>query len=156
MAMESIRLELTEGTSWLSRKIVKHEMNRHASLLETVKKREEQYRDSLGWLDVEEWAGEEWLSKCEKLAAYVKERADVLVVVGIGGSNQAARAVAEAIGEKSSVKLVFSGNNISADDICSVVKQLEDKRVFINVIAKNFETLEPGINPGLVPPERAF
>lgn len=143
--MESIRLELTEGTSWLSRKIVKHEMNRHASLLETVKKREEQYRDSLGWLDVEEWAGEEWLSKCEKLAAYVKERADVLVVVGIGGSNQAARAVAEAIGEKSSVKLVFSGNNISADDICSVVKQLEDKRVFINVIAKNFETLEPGI-----------
>lgn len=145
MDMESIRLELTDGTSWLSRKIVKNKMSSYTSLLETVKKREEQYRDSLGWLDVEEWAGEEWLSKCEKLATYVKERADVLVVVGVGGSNQAARAVAEAIGEKSSVKLVFSGNNISANDICRVVKELENKRVFINVIAKNFETLEPGI-----------
>lgn len=145
-AMKDLKLELVGEGSWLDQEEIKAEIKRNAALLEAVKKGEEQYKDSLGWLDTEKWAGEAWLDKYQKLADRVKANADILVVVGIGGSNQAARAVTEAIGERGSVKIVYAGNNISADSMNKVLKSLEGKRTYINVIAKNFETLEPGVS----------
>ena len=38
-------------------------------VLERVQKGEAAYADSLGWLHVDEWAGEEVLSRIEQLAA---------------------------------------------------------------------------------------
>lgn len=114
-------------------------------LLERVKRGEEKYAGSLGWLDVEEWAGAAWLERYEALAAQVRERADALVVIGIGGSNQAARAMISALGSRSGVEIVWAGNSLSAHSITQVLRRLEGKSVYIDVIAKNFETLEPGI-----------
>ena len=143
--MEAFKLSLTDGAGWLSEKEIAGEMARHAKLLESVKQGEAAYRESLGWLDVEAWGGEPWLSRYEALAREVKAKADVLVVIGIGGSNQAARAVVDAIGEKSNVKIVWAGNSISAYEINAVLREIRGKSVYIDVIAKNFETLEPGI-----------
>lgn len=118
----------------------------NSSVLDRAKRGEPEYKDSLGWLDVNEWAGQPWLGRCQTLAREVQSHADVLVVVGIGGSNQAARAVVDAIGEKNGgIHIVWAGNNISANSIKEVLKQLDGKSVYVNVIAKNFETLEPGI-----------
>ena len=117
----------------------------YQALLTAVSNGEAEYAQSLGWLQVEEWAGEEWLSRYEAVAARVQANADVLVVVGIGGSNQGARAVIDCIGSKSTVDILWAGNTISAHSMNAVLAQLEGKRVYINVIAKNFETLEPGI-----------
>lgn len=115
-------------------------------LLKRVASGDAVYSQSLGWHSVKEWAGDEWLQKYETLGEKVRKEADALVVVGIGGSNQAARAVYEALGGKSSTEIIWAGNTISADSIVSVLKSLESKKnVYIDVIAKNFETLEPGI-----------
>ena len=116
-----------------------------APILDRVKAGEQKYRESLGWHDVEEWAGETWLSRYEELAEFVKKNADALVVIGVGGSNQAARAVYEALEPADGVELIWAGNSISAHSIQSVLRSLAGKRVYIDVIAKNFETLEPGI-----------
>lgn len=116
------------------------------SALHTVQKGEEKYSQSLGWHNVSEWAGEEWLEKYETLASKINKEADAFVVIGIGGSNQAARAVYEALGQKNGTEIIWAGNSISADSIMSVLKSLENKKnVYIDCIAKNFETLEPGI-----------
>lgn len=143
--MEDLGIQLVDNSAWLDPSDIARAMEENSSYLDLVKFGEEHYKESLGWLDVEEWAGDKWLTVYQKLAAEVQKKADVLVVVGIGGSNQAARAVVDAIGEKSSVRIVWAGNNISADSICNVIKEIEGKSVYINVIAKNFETLEPGI-----------
>lgn len=143
--MEEFKISLADDSGLLTEEEITAEMAKHADLLEQVKKGEEAYRDTLGWLDVTTWAGEAWLSRYEALAEKVRREADVLVVIGIGGSNQAARAVVDAIGEKGDTKIVWAGNSISAFEINAVLDSIRGKRVYIDVIAKNFETLEPGI-----------
>lgn len=136
---------VVDGSGILDLEKVRDKMGTEASLLKEALKGHDAYRDSLGWLDPEEWAGEEWLNRYEQLAQNVQNNADVMVVIGIGGSNQGARALIDAIGEKGNTRIVWGGNSISAYEINQVLKQLDGKRVYINVIAKNFETLEPGI-----------
>lgn len=103
------------------------------------------YQDSLGWLNVSEWAGEAALTNIIEKADKVRIDADVFVLVGVGGSNQAARAVIEALQNFNGPEILYAGNNISAHYVNQLLKKLEGKSVYINVIAKNFETLEPGI-----------
>jgi glucose-6-phosphate isomerase len=143
--MKEISMELIDGSSWLSPEEIASGVEEYASYLDEVKYGEKQYEENLGWLDVEEWAGEKWITYYQKLAADVRKNADVFVVIGIGGSNQAARAVVDAIGETGPVTIVWAGNSISADSIRNVLQELKGKSVYINLIAKNFETLEPGI-----------
>lgn len=143
--MQEFRLTVTDLSNLLPEEKIHQAMMEQAGILEKAKEGEAFYQESLGWLDVDEWAGDAWLDRYEALAREVQSNADVLVVVGIGGSNQAARAVVDAIGERSNVDIVWAGNSISAHSVCQVLKQLEGKSVYVNVIAKNFETLEPGI-----------
>lgn len=145
LEMGELKLCLRDPLGSLQEKEIASCMNANRDLLERVKKGEKEYRDSLGWLNVENWAGQQWLRRYQELAQKVQQKADVMAVIGIGGSNQAARAVIDAIGEKSNVHIVWAGNSISAHSICEVLKELDGKSVYINVIAKNFETLEPGI-----------
>lgn len=137
--------QIIDNTGILSEEEILANMQNYSSLYDAVKLGEERYADSLGWLCPEIWAGDEWMNTYKSYAKEVQDNADVLVVIGIGGSNQAARAVVDSIGEKGKTKIVWAGNSISAYEINTVLKSIEGKSVYINVIAKNFETLEPGI-----------
>lgn len=77
-------------------------------------------------------------------AEEVRQDADVFVIVGVGGSNQAARAMIEALPQPNGPKIIYLGNTLSPHYIRQMLERLEGKSVYINVIAKNFETLEPG------------
>ena len=115
------------------------------NFLETCLKGEECYSGSLGWLDIDKWAGDVSLKIIEKLAENIRKRDEVFVLIGVGGSNNAARSVIEAIGDKSGTKVVYAGNNLSPYMMNQVLEQIRGKNFSINVIAKNFETLEPGL-----------
>ena len=143
--MEELTFSLSDGTGKLPEREITAAVAENAWVLDTVKAGEEAYRDSTGWMNVDDWAGESWLDRYEALAQQVRREADTLVVIGIGGSNQAARAVVDAIGEKGGTKIVWAGNSISAYEMNAVLDSIRGMRVSINVIAKNFETLEPGI-----------
>ena len=95
-----------------------------------------------GWLDPA--ADPELLAAIEAKAKEVRQNADIFVLVGVGGSNQAARAVIEGLKPKGGPKILYAGNTLSANYLADLLTQLEGKSVYINVIAKNFETLEPG------------
>ena len=103
--------------------------------------------DSLGWLSVSRWAGSGWLERYRELASRIRSRADAFVVVGVGGSNQAARAVVEALEpSEGSPEIIWAGNTLSAYEVRNILSRLKSKKsVYIDVIAKNFETLEPGV-----------
>ena len=113
-------------------------------VLERVQKGEAAYADSLGWLHVDEWAGEEVLSRIEQLAAQIRKTCDAFVLIGVGGSNNAARSVIEALADGTGPEIVYAGNTLSANAMNRMLKRLEGKRFAVDCIAKNFETLEPG------------
>lgn len=140
-----VQLEFNDGSGHVSLEELEEYMKQKEDILACAQAGEARYRDSLGWLHVEEWAGEERIAEIETFAKRVRDDGDILVVIGIGGSNQAARAVIEALAGKGKVKILYAGNNISSVYMQNILDQLEGKSVYINVIAKNFETMEPGI-----------
>ena len=95
-----------------------------------------------GWVAPDESAVQ--LEDIRDKAREVRENADVFVLVGVGGSNQAARAVIEAMDGRGGPEILYAGNTLSPHALAAVMRRLEGKSVYVNVIAKNFATLEPG------------
>ena len=95
-----------------------------------------------GWFHCAEAACQ--LDLIKEKAAEIRQHAEVFVLVGVGGSNQAARAMIEAIQKPGGPRIVYAGNTLSACEVARVLQAIEGKSVYIDVIAKNFETLEPG------------
>lgn len=125
---------------------LKEQIESNLNILDVLYKQDARYADSLGWMVPEEWVNEETLSYIEEMVDRIHSDCDVFVLVGIGGSNQGARAVIKACQPEGGPEIVYAGNNISAHYMNKLLKRLENKSVYINVIAKNFETLEPGIS----------
>lgn len=115
----------------------------HAHVLARCQAGEERYADSQGWLEVDEWAGPAVLDRMERLAAELRAIADTFVIIGVGGSNNSARAVIKAL-RPNGARIVYAGNTLSAHELNGVLAELEGHDVVIDCIAKNFETLEPG------------
>lgn len=105
---------------------------------------EDKYHDVLGWHTVKEWMGEKEIKAIEKKAKEIKENATAFVLIGIGGSNQAARAVITALNPLNGIEIIYAGNTLSAYELSKLENNLKNKDFYINIIAKNFETLEPG------------
>lgn len=99
---------------------------------------------SNGWCDMESCADEELLCRIEEKARRIRSQADAFVVIGVGGSNNAARAVIDALCPLSDIEIIYAGNSTAPSAISDVLRRIEGKSVFIDIIAKNFETLEPG------------
>ena len=143
MSFLSFRYE--DHSNFFSEECFKARVKENIDYLEKVQEGEEKYASFLGWHRVDEWAGEEWLKRYESLAGEIRKECDTLVVIGVGGSNQAARAVYEALGKKD-IEIIWAGNTLSAHSVNKLFEKLEEKKnIYINCIAKNFETLEPGI-----------
>jgi len=107
-------------------------------------RQEKAYGDVLGWLDCDE-AAAGCLPQVMEIGARWRSQADTLVVVGVGGSNQAARGVISALGT-GGMRVIWAGNTLSAWEMRQILSQLEGRSVVMHVIAKNFATLEPGIH----------
>ena len=105
-------------------------------------KDEPAFHGVLGWLSCQA-ATEGYLDQVKAKAAEWRQIADTLIVVGVGGSNQAARGVIDALGSRG-MNVVWAGNTLSAWELQKILQALEGRSVVMHVIAKNFETLEPG------------
>jgi glucose-6-phosphate isomerase len=96
-----------------------------------------------GWLTP--GCDQQVMDKMRLRAEEIRKNADIFVIVGVGGSNQAARAVIKALQNKDgSPRIIYAGNTLSSHYISNIIEEIKDKNVYINVIAKNFATLEPG------------
>ena len=101
--------------------------------------------NQLGWFSPAKWRQSAPLDQIKSLASTIREKADVFVLIGVGGSNRGAQSVIESLGDHK-VKIIYAGNNLSAHYLNEVVQTLKGKSVYINNIAKDFNTLEPGIH----------
>ncbi|MER2152812.1 MAG: glucose-6-phosphate isomerase [Solibacillus sp.] len=90
------------------------------------------------------------LNSILQIANKIKLYADVLVVVGIGGSFLGAKAIQDALtpyfGQiPSGIEVIYVGHNMSGTYIKQLLKSLEAKSVYINIISKSGSTLEPAL-----------
>ena len=117
-------------------------MNGHASLLAKTQRGDPVYKDSLGWLDTGICVGERELERIGKKAAQIRMRADAFVLIGVGGSNNAARSVIEGVAHRSGCDVIYAGNTLHPRALREMLQKLDGRDFYIDCIAKNFETLE--------------
>lgn len=108
--------------------------------------------DFLGWVNLPLDYDKEEFSRIKAAAKRIQSQADILIVIGIGGSYLGARAALELLRspfynnlKKDTPDIYFVGNNISPDYLNTILKLCEDKRVAVNVISKSGTTTEPAL-----------
>ncbi len=107
--------------------------------------------DFLGWLDLPDRITEAELKEIEQAAKSLRERTQVVVIIGIGGSYLGSKAVIEALSDSfhnydpAGMKIIFAGQNIGEDYYYELEKYLQDKEFGICVISKSGTTTEPAI-----------
>ncbi|ANU15383.1 glucose-6-phosphate isomerase [Planococcus halocryophilus] len=105
--------------------------------------------DFLGWLDWPSTLDSAFMEKVEKTATQIRDKADVLVVIGIGGSYLGAKAVLSALDpyfkKETGLEVVFAGHQVSGEYLKQLLAHLDGKRVMVNVISKSGKTTEPAI-----------
>ncbi|MCI6886151.1 MAG: glucose-6-phosphate isomerase [Lachnospiraceae bacterium] len=137
----SVSLDLTKMNLFLNEEELDVRRKQAAAICRELLERDDKDQ-VLGWRTLETSAVQ--LDVMRQKAEEIRKDADVFVIVGVGGSNQAARAMIEALQDREGPEIVYLGNTLSPYYISHTLKRMEGKRVYIDVIAKNFETLEPG------------
>lgn len=108
--------------------------------------------DFLGWVTLPTDYDKDEFARIKSAAEYIKKNADVLIVIGIGGSYLGARAVIECLTSpnynslrKDTPDIYFIGNSISPSALTELVSICEGKDICVNVISKSGTTTEPAI-----------
>ena len=109
--------------------------------------------DFLGWVGLPSALGEEELQAIETEAARLRDLAEVILCIGIGGSYLGARAVYEALSDPFNLLhehpakpiLLFAGQNLSEDYLARLLAAVENRSIAAIVISKSGTTPEPAI-----------
>jgi glucose-6-phosphate isomerase len=102
----------------------------------------------LGWRRILAQPDDALLNRIDSLAAEIRRDAEVFIVCGIGGSYLGARAVIEALGPffgSNGPQIVYAGHQMSGRYLNELVRHLEGKRVWLNVISKSGTTMETAL-----------
>lgn len=141
-----LQFDFENSLSFLGINSVFEFIEKNKKMLEELFSFKEKDEDRVfGWFNVEKWTTQELTAKMECKAREIHENGEIFVLVGVGGSNNGARSLIKAFTKQGDVEVVYAGNNLSGKTVCELLDKLKGKSVYINVIAKNFETLEPGL-----------
>ena len=104
----------------------------------------------IGWNDAPLQNNNQLIHTIERVASEIRECADILIVIGVGGSFLGARAIQDALTPyfgttKSGIEVIYVGQNMSGAYIKELIDYIENKRVYVNVISKSGETMEPAL-----------
>jgi glucose-6-phosphate isomerase len=105
--------------------------------------------DYLGWLDLPTKTPKTLVDAISAKAKELREKIDVLICIGIGGSYLGARAAIEFLSptfeEQRKPRVIFAGHTINSDYLADLLDFVKDKSVAVNVISKSGTTTEPGV-----------
>ena len=109
--------------------------------------------DFLGWVHLPSSISAAEIEAIEKQAAKLREKAEVIICIGIGGSYLGAKAVLEAMSdpfrflhkEQTAPVVLFAGQNISEDYTYELLEAVKEHSIATIVISKSGTTTEPAI-----------
>lgn len=118
-------------------------------------KRANDENDFVGWLELPTNYDKKEFARIKKAAKKIKKEADILVVIGIGGSYLGARAVIESLTssfynmlpnkERKYPQILYVGNNLSPNYLNELIDYIGNKDFSVNVISKSGTTTEPAV-----------
>ncbi len=104
--------------------------------------------DYLGWVDWPINYDKDEFDKVKSLAKNIREKGDVLLVCGIGGSYLGARAAIEFVNGlygDDKLEIIYVGNTFSSTALVQILEKIRNKSVFLNVISKSGTTTETAL-----------
>lgn len=104
--------------------------------------------DMLGWRRMLLDPDDALLENVAETAAEIRDRADVLLCIGIGGSYLGSEAVMQALVPpfaEDGPEVLFAGHHLGPDYHRRLFDYLDGKSVYVNVISKSGTTLEPAL-----------
>ncbi|EZH65915.1 glucose-6-phosphate isomerase [Bacillaceae bacterium JMAK1] len=106
--------------------------------------------DYTGWIDLPLTSNYRNLTQIQEKAHEIREHADVLIVVGIGGSYLGSKAVISALTptffrKPGSPQIVYAGNHLDGEYLEEMFESYKYHSVYVNVISKSGTTIEPAI-----------
>ena len=151
--MKSISLNITKAASFLAEGAVKAYEPKVKAAQETLENGTCEGNDFLGWLHLPSSITPEFLDEIQAVANTLREKCEVVVVAGIGGSYLGARAVIEGLGnsfawlvnDKKNPTILFAGNNIGEDYLYELTTYLKDKKFGVINISKSGTTTETAL-----------
>ena len=151
--MKSISLNITKAASFLAEGAVKAYEPKVKAAQEALENGTCEGNDFLGWLHLPSSITPEFLDEIQAVANTLREKCEVVVVAGIGGSYLGARAVIEGLGnsfawlvnDKKNPTILFAGNNIGEDYLFELTSFLKNKKFGIINISKSGTTTETAL-----------
>lgn len=97
-----------------------------------------------GWVNLPSETDINLIDDITAHADSIRDYADTLIVIGVGGSYSGTKAALEFTGkQKDSPEIIFAGHNISSDYLSELIEIVKTTDCHINVISKSGATLEP-------------
>ena len=151
--MKTISLDITKATSFLAEGAVNAYESKVKAAQEALENGTCAGNDFLGWLHLPSSITPDFLAEIEAVAKTLREKCEVVVVAGIGGSYLGARAVIEGLGnsfawlvaDKKTPTILFAGNNIGEDYLYELTTYLKDKKFGVINISKSGTTTETAL-----------
>ncbi len=151
--MENLKIDISKTLDFVAEDKVMGYKAEIAANLKALYEKTGKGNDFLGWVNLPSSIDDAQLSDIEATAASLKEKAEVVVVIGIGGSYLGARAVIDALSnsfdhlltDRKNPVVVYAGQNIGEDYTAELLDLLKDKSFALVVISKSGTTTEPAI-----------
>lgn len=146
-----MKLDLSHIKPFLNEEVMKSAEAGLPNTYETIFGKTDAGNDFLGWVNLPSEISEEMLADIEQTAKSLREKSDIFVVIGIGGSYLGARAVIEALQNHfapladQKPLVVYAGHNMSEDYLSELLAVLDKKDYSLAVISKSGTTTEPAI-----------
>ena len=151
--MKSIQLDITKAACFLGEGAVKAFQPKVEEAQAALEAGTCPGNDFLGWLHLPSSITPAFLDEVQTVANTLREKCEVVVVAGIGGSYLGARAVIEALGnsfawlvqDKKNPTILFAGNNIGEDYLAELTDYLKGKKFGVINISKSGTTTETAL-----------
>lgn len=143
--MQKLSLDDSKIVSFVNQNELSNWANKVTDAHQKIHQKTGAGNDFLGWVELPQNFDKEEFLKIKSTAQKIRSDSQVLIVIGIGGSYLGARAVVEALSSDESVKIYFTGNDLSSKQMSNLLKKIEGKDVSLNVISKSGTTTEPAL-----------
>ena len=151
--MNNIKLDITKAACFLEAGAVKAFEPKVKAAQQALENGTCPGNDFLGWLHLPSSITPQFLDEVQAVANTLREKCEVVVVAGIGGSYLGARAVIEALGnsfawlikDQKNPTILFAGNNIGEDYLSEMTEYLKGKKFGVINISKSGTTTETAL-----------
>ncbi len=149
--MAHLKIDYTKTLNFIRKENILAFENESKNHLKSLLDKTGKGNDFLGWINLPE-DSKSLLESIQNDVNEIANKAEILVVIGIGGSYLGAKAVIDALNhhfsnfkKSDTPHILYAGHNISEDYLNDLLELLDSKEYAITVISKSGTTTEPAI-----------